>query len=223
MPKNESHLPRWIARSGYHKRDGFLTYQYRKYEEALKWVGQRRTAIDVGAHIGQWSRVMAMDFESVVSFEPVPLYRDAWHANMVDIKNADLLPLALGEREGVAGLEKVTRGSNGDTRISDKAVNGEVTAQMVRLDDLPVCTNVRLDGVDFIKIDCEGYELNVLRGAVETLDRYKPCVIVEQKKGHAQNYGFGETEAVTFLESMGAKLRAVTRGDYILSWDTETT
>jgi hypothetical protein len=75
--------------------------------------------------------------------------------------------------------------------------------------------------IDFIKVDCEGYELFVLRGAIETLKRDKPCVIVEQKPetGMADRYGIGVTDGVEFLKSMGAVVRNTISGDYIMSWD----
>jgi hypothetical protein len=43
-------------------------------------------------------------------------------------------------------------------------------------------------------------------------------VIVEQKPGHAQKYGFGETQAVDYLQSLGAVLKAKKAGDFILGW-----
>ena len=76
-----------------------------------------------------------------------------------------------------------------------------------------------LQDVDFIKLDCEGYELFALRGAEETLKRCRPCVIVEQKPNRAQRFGLPQTGAVDYLQSLGAKLRAKMAGDYILSFD----
>ena len=71
---------------------------------------------------------------------------------------------------------------------------------------------------NLVKIDCEGWELPVLRGAEVTLRCCKPTVIVEQKPGRAQRFGHADTGAVDYLQSLGAKLRAELSGDYILSW-----
>ena len=84
---------------------------------------------------------------------------------------------------------------------------------MVTLDSL------HLADVSIIKIDCEGFEMAVLRGAEETLARWKPVVVVEQKKGHAQKYGFGETDAVPYLESMGYRVAREMSGDYLMTAD----
>jgi FkbM family methyltransferase len=213
FPDGEKHLPEWMLKVN-QKRDGLLQYQFAKYEAALKFVRERRKAIDVGAHIGQWSRNMAADFAMVHAFEPVPLYSECWRANMEGIENAALHGLALGEREAIVALRCGTPGSHGDTFLApaDQA-NVAIDVPMRTLDSLNV------EAVDFIKIDCEGYELFVLKGAEETIRRDRPCIIVEQKPGKAQFFGVGETDAVTLLRSWGAKVRKVMAGDYILSWD----
>ena len=74
---------------------------------------------------------------------------------------------------------------------------------MVTLDSL------QLTEVDFIKIDCEGYEENVLRGAVETIERDRPVIIVEQKRDMATaRFGLEPLGAVKFLQSLGYKVAA---------------
>jgi hypothetical protein len=98
--------------------------------------------------------------------------------------------------------------SSGDTRVA-----GEGDIPLERLDTF------KLEDVDFIKLDCEGYELFALRGAEETLKRCRPCVIVEQKPGRGQRFGLAERGAVDYLQRLGAKLRKEMSGDFILSWD----
>ena len=75
------------------------------------------------------------------------------------------------------------------------------------------------DNVSFIKIDCEGYEYFIVKGAEETIKENKPTIIVEQKPGKAQRYGLKETQAVDLLKSWGMTLKAEDVGDYILAWD----
>ena len=78
----------------------------------------------------------------------------------------------------------------------------------------------RIGDLDFLKIDCEGYELEVLKGARETLARCRPCIIVEQKPHKlAANYGAKGKPAVDFLLALGLGyvLRREMGGDFILS------
>ena len=114
---------------------------------------------------------------------------------------------ALGERDGSIAMH-TSAGSSGDSWV-----DGAGDIPLRRLDDL------NLQDVDFIKLDCEGGELMALRGGEETLKRCRPCIIVEQKPGRAQKFGLKETEAVDYLRGLGAQLRGVMSGDYILTWD----
>lgn len=232
FPDGETHLIEWIdtvaARPDAAKftpmRDGKATYQYHKYAAALEFCKRRRVAVDIGAHVGLWSRVMALDFAEVRAFEPMPEHADCWRQNMKGDNHAHLRQLALGDHAGEACVKTRTPGSSGDTGVDPSAERSSLRAsvspegeqvEMIRLDSLEIPV------IDFIKIDCEGYEVFILKGARETLLRTRPCVIVEQKQetGMENRYGVGPRDAVDYLQSLGAKLRKGIQGDYILSWD----
>lgn len=205
LPAGEVHLVDWMRKRN-QVVDGKLTYQYHKLEAALGWVTHWRTAVDVGAHCGLWSLHLAKRFEQLHAMEPVAAHRECWHANMEGL-GGRLYPCALGETEGSVSMESAPS-SSGDTRVS-----GPGDIPLRRLD------SYELHDVDFIKLDCEGYELFALRGGEETLKRCRPCVIVEQKPGRGQRFGLPETGAVAYLQSLGATFRKEIGGDFILSWD----
>lgn len=209
MPDDEEHLTGWMNSVG-NRQDGRLTYQYGKYAAAKPFIKQMRTVIDIGAHIGLWSYFFAKDFDVLAAFEPFELHQECWKKNMEGIENAALYKYALGEESGHVMLETRTAGSSGDTQVKP----GEKGNVEIRTLD-----SFNFQEVDFIKIDCEGFEEFVLRGGKDTLERCKPCVIVEQKGDMSGRYGLKKLSAVKFLEKMGAKLRIEISGDYILSWD----
>jgi FkbM family methyltransferase len=209
LPDGEVHLIDWMKRTD--KRvDGRLAYQYTKYEEALKYVKQRRVAIDIGAHVGLWSWYMARDFKDLAAFEPIKEHQNCWFENMKYRTNAELFCMALGNHKGLVDLHCRTQGSTGDTEIVP-GNSGKIEIGL--LDD------ANLPFVDFIKIDCEGYELNVLQGAEKTLLAWKPCIVVEQKGDMTTKYGHEKLAAVNYLKDLGAKVRQEISGDYIMSWD----
>lgn len=215
----EQHLPQWM-REAAQLRDGVHQYQLRKYETALASCRRRRLAVDVGGHVGQWSRNMAKDFERVIAFEPVPAYAECWRANLAGVENAHLLELALGASPGSVSLRCGTPGSHGDTFVAPRdQANAAVDVTMKTLDELDAQGGDFFRDLDFLKIDCEGYELFVLQGGEAVIRRERPCIIVEQKPGHAGKYGLGEIDAVNLLLSWGARRRATISGDYVLSWD----
>lgn len=211
MPDGEKHLQEWMGTTN-DRRHGRLTYQAMKYDMAMKYTRGRRTAVDVGAHIGLWGFLMAHDFAKVIGFEPMAAHAECWRENMATVNDdgrAVLYANALGAEQDMVQVETGTPGSSGDTSVV-QGVAGDIA--MLPLD------HFNLQNVDLIKIDCEGYELNVLQGAVNTLKSNRPTVIVEQKRNMSLKFGIEPMAAVHFLESLGARRRCDMAGDYVLSW-----
>ncbi len=210
LPDHEKHLVTWMENRN-QVVAGKLTYQYDKLDAAVKWVRQWRTAIDIGAHCGLWSMHLVRMFNVLHAFEPIGAHRECWVKNVPESQKYPLTvrlhDCALGEKEGSVSMHW-DPANTGDTYVT-----GQGDIPLMRLDDFA------LNDVDFIKLDCEGYELFALRGAEETIKRCRPAIIVEQKPGRAQKWGLRETEAVDYLQSLGAQLRLVKSGDFILSWD----
>jgi FkbM family methyltransferase len=213
MPDGETHLQDWMLKKQ-QKAHGRLGYQLHKFEAALRETQGRGMAVDVGGHVGLWSWPMAHAFAGVVAFEPIAAHRDCYERNMESLSNWRLYGCALGTEDANVRIAPQEACSSGGCGVVLPGAAGEDVVQR-RLDDF------HLVGVDLLKIDCEGYELFVLHGAVDTLRRNRPTVIVEQKPetGGAARYGIDATAAVTFLRHMGMNLRAAIQGDYVLSFD----
>jgi FkbM family methyltransferase len=205
FPDHEQHLPAWMrSPKGYLVLNGRPSYQGKKQQAALAAVRQHRTAVDVGGHIGLWSYNLAAAFEQVHAFEPVEAHR-ACFARNVEAANVTLHACALGREEGSVSIHTAP------TSTGDSWVKGGGNIPMVTLDSL------QLTEVDFIKIDCEGYEENVLRGAIETIKRDLPVIIVEQKRDMATaRFGLEPLGAVKFLQSLGYRVAQEISGDYLM-------
>ena len=258
LPKYEAHLQDWMKRVG-DKKHGRLLYQGQKYRLALSKIpaNRRRTAIDVGAHVGLWSWQMIMAFNRVIAFEPMPIHRACYEKNMAGIKNVQLWPYALGNGHGKVWLRTRTPNSSGDTgvipdelleelggrvpqNVNDlrttmatrvipedsespwdkrKPAGSDLDDIKVQLTTLDACLE-KVDDVDFIKIDCEGFEKFVVQGGEEVLKRCKPYMIIEQKPetGMEKRYGVGTTDAIEFVKKLGAVQLAAKQGDYVVGW-----
>jgi len=208
FPDHERHLIDWMANpKGRKIINGRSSYQGKKQLAAMELVpkDRRRTAVDVGAHIGLWSWNLAHWFKTVEAFEPVAAHRDCWQANMSTRQDeVSLHPFALGEREAMVAIHTA------DTSSGDSWVKGKGTIPMKTLDSFGFAD------VDFIKIDCEGYEEFVLRGGAETIKRDRPVIIVEQKRAMATKFGLKPLGAVEFLQGMGYKQVAEMSGDFLM-------
>jgi FkbM family methyltransferase len=185
--------------------NGRIAYQGRKQVAALKQCKNYRVALDVGGHVGLWSFNLAHEFAAVYAFEPVAEHRACFEKNLLGIgQHVHLKAMALGATPGSISIA-TEAGSSGNS-----TVNGPGDIPMVTLDSL------ELPDVDFIKIDCEGYEENVLRGGVETIRACKPVIIVEQKRTMATRFGLKTLGAVDFLKFLGYKVAEEISGDYIM-------
>lgn len=208
FPSGESHLPAWMANPKVRMiLNGRAAYQGQKQEAAIALCKNFRAAVDVGGHVGLWSFNLAHRFGHVHAFEPVAEHRACFERNVADALPGEvtLYQFALGAYESFVRI-KTEPTSSGDSRVDGP---GEIP--MRTLDSF------ELQDVDLLKIDCEGTELFVLRGAEATLARCKPVVIVEQKPGHAQKYGLGEKDAIPFLQSLGYRLVREMSGDFLLT------
>lgn len=209
LPDGEKHFQEWMTRNG-EIVNGKGTYQIKKLRAAMKHVKQFRVAVDVGAHVGLWSMHLVQRFKTLHAFEPVQAFRECFNRNVPETPRLPLLyPMALGAERGKVAM-KIPQ-LNGGLDTGGTHVGGEGEIDMVPLDEFD------LNEVDFIKIDCEGYEHHVLAGARETLARCRPTVIVEQKPHKlGPNFGIKGTPAVDLLKSMGAKVAQEIGGDFIV-------
>ena len=168
-----------------------------------------QTAFDVGANLGYFTAVMAQCVGGqgrVWSFEPVPptFERLRLAAALNGFDQVRPVPVALGDAEGVA---KITF----DSRLAGSAsmyghpqeANGARQQQISvrRLDDLRAAGAVGRP--DLIKIDVEGHELAVLRGALKTIGEARPAIIFEFSEPLARRAGWTLPEAGETIASCG--------------------
>lgn len=187
--------------------DGRGTYQFERYEEVMRQVRARRHAVDIGAHVGLWSRLLARDFDRVTAFEPCAGHVACFRRNLDGADNVTLHEVALGEKARRVSI-RVPADNTGHAQVDRRGDDVE----MRTLDSYD------LTDVDLIKIDVEGFEYHVVSGAELTLAENRPIVIVEQKPKYAETYGRKRLDAVEFLTYLGMVRIAEIHGDYIMGW-----
>ncbi len=206
FPDAEDHFPKMLAKSV--SKGGPTEYQYQVRRRSLDYVKQRRVALDIGANVGLWSRDLVRHFTHVIAFEPVAMFRECLERN-VFAKNLKIYPTALGDQEGMISMI-ITEGNTGHTHVDPNSQNGDTEIKLLDSLELPV--------VDYIKIDCEGYEYRVLRGAEQTIKRCRPVVVIEQKPHDAYSKDYGQFAAVGLLEDWGMVKLDQVKDDWIMGW-----
>jgi FkbM family methyltransferase len=212
IPKGDTHFPPILAASP--KVDGKATYQLKKYHEARKHVRAFGFAVDVGGHVGLWARVMAKDFEHVVSFEPMPIHQQCYERNLEGHNNVTLFRYALSDRQTTLNIHMPADNTGHSHAASSPNAKDVTLVPAVPMDALEFPARI-----DFLKIDVEGYEKFVVLGAEQTIRDHKPVIIIEQKpNGNAERYGEHQHAAVNLLKAWGMREVGVMAGDHILVW-----
>ena len=182
-------------------------------------------AIDIGACYGAFSRIFAESFEKVISFEVHPDFIPPFWENVKPYTNIELHNIGLwSSRED----RKIRRHSYGgqtsvieygstthDWKVKTKgsgsdAHRGSITAELRTLDSF------NFEKIDIIKIDVEMAECHVIYGAMETLARCKPLVVVE--------VGMDQTETITHFmltELLNYQLMYKQKCDRIYKWKSD--
>ena len=208
FPDFETHFPKMLKKSV----DKGLPpeYQIAVRRRSIELCSKRGTALDIGANVGLWGRDLVDNFAKVVAFEPVAVFRECLEKNVVG-NNFFISPLALGDHDTQATMI-ITEGNSGHSHL-DPATLGTGDVQVVKLD------NLNIENVDYIKIDCEGYEYRVLQGAEQTVKRWRPIMVIEQKPHDTYSKDYGQFAAIALLESWGMIKLDQIRDDWIMGWN----
>jgi FkbM family methyltransferase len=159
-------------------------------------------AIDAGAHTGRPTLPIARAVAPggrVFAFEPLPLARAQLdHSIAIGAAGVSVYPYALADREGedefVVAVD-LPAYSGLKTRIYDGPTRLERIRVDVRMLDSLLADADRLD---YIKIDAEGGELGILRGAKALLARFAPVVTFEFGANSLGNYGITVEDMADF-------------------------
>jgi FkbM family methyltransferase len=149
--------------------------------------------VQAGGNHGVYPRLLSEAFQHVYTFEPDSLNFYCLVDNCQK-DNIYKMQAALGEHTGLA---KVNRGSMTNTGTHTVSTDGECYVPMVTIDSL----NLRSCG--FIMLDIERYELQALKGALQTIEKYRPVIQCE----------LGNEDILSLLSPFGYKDVAKSKAD----------
>lgn len=154
-------------------------------------VSHSSNCVDVGAHKGEIldELLKLAPNGKMFAFEPIPQMFEALQSKYVELPNVMLSNCALSDRNGTSSFQYVKTnpaysGLRKRTYLQKETIE-EISVQNCLLDEV-IPKDVK---IDFIKIDVEGGEFQVLKGAVNIIQRDRPVVIFEHGLGASDHYG----------------------------------
>lgn len=203
----------WVPKGVYGKRffkhtasDGLPAHGLDVFREARKHCKHLRVAVDAGAYVGVWTRRMLRDFDTVYTFEPMPINYECLFRNTWELRTrCHLFNKGLSNTNGPLYVSKLPA-KPFNVSFSLTPVGSQVLSyQSIRLDDLG------LETCDLIKLDVEGMEHLAILGALGTIRSCRPVVVIEEKFDHLYR-------ASALLEQEGMTLVAEFKHDRVFAW-----
>jgi FkbM family methyltransferase len=201
FPEGDEHFINWPG--------GAADYQRKQSDAALACVREFACAVDIGAHIGLFSRRFAARFDEVFAFEPVPELQECLWANAP--ANVRLMPFALADVCGAASFRYMTRGNSGGSFLEAHGVTESKLKGKQVLVEVRTLDSFELDRVGLIKVDVQGADYQALLGAQQTIARCRPVLLVEEKPIGGPN---GSTEHFQLVWDLMDELKMV-RGEKV--------
>ena len=176
-------------------------YEQKEYNEVIQYISKFDVALDIGAHVGIWSRRLAEKFKTVVAFEPVPDHIECWQKNMENFlkENSDwgnyttLHKIALGHENGTSTMRVPNTTNTGMASLVYEGDFGKaqrwVQPNWDKFPDIEIeiktLDSFEFEKLDFIKMDVEWFELRVLQGAEQTIKKHRPIMYIEMHDAQA--------------------------------------
>lgn len=208
-------LPRGVQRNirkrYYLKRFAAVTNRDEKEMQAIgQFVKAGAVVADIGANFGAYTKILseyAGAEGKVFSFEPIPDTFAALENNIVknQYTQTSAFNLGLSDEAGMVNMVIPDYAHGGqnfyEARIDRNSQKG-VSIKTVTVDEflLP-----QVSRMDFMKIDVEGHEPEVLKGSIQLLKKYSPVLLIEINDDFTQKGSTGK-QVVDFLTGLGYRI-----------------
>ncbi|MEJ2855931.1 MULTISPECIES: FkbM family methyltransferase [unclassified Saccharothrix] len=188
------------------------------------------TCVDIGAALGLYtvslSRLVGPQ-GTVHSIEPLLFAHPALSYVLRPREGRNIVrhSVALGTREGkdvmsvpvrhglpVTGRSFLTAGADGLGSNTEFAEHLEVVVRTDTLDRFVAANGI--ERLDFVKADVEGAELRVLQGGTETIERFRPKLLLEIEERHLARFGYRAEDVVEWLAERGYRMFAWQHGEW---------
>lgn len=148
-------------------------------------------AVQAGGNVGVWAVYLARHFNQVATVEPDAVNYECLTRNVP--ANVNYRRAGFGDKPGTVELVNVT--GNAGAHYIDAT----------RLGDIPIITvdSLNLPACDLLCLDIEGHEPHALVGAEQTIRRFRPVIMFEEKGLSERYYGVPRGTAERWVQKLG--------------------
>lgn len=177
-------------------------------DRALLLTPGRDVAVQAGGNLGLFAKRLAEEFKNVYTFEPDPKLFDLMKRNAPEM-NITSFNAAIGDAHLPVSVKTCRRdASRRPVHEGLTHVAGHGSIPQLMIDDL------KLTACDIIYLDIEGYELRALRGAAQTVERFRPVIGVEINRS-IEFYNATAGELREWITSRGYRLAFTAYSDEV--------
>jgi FkbM family methyltransferase len=189
LPEEDVHFQQYLNQN--------QNYQFMQRLKSLKFTDSFNLAIDIGACVGFWAKDLCKIFNEVICFEPYNPSADCLEKNLNYYKNYKLHRTALSNNE------------HGTKRFffNKESIGGNSFEQEIgsfkNFIDIPKRTldSFNLKNVNYIKMDVQFHELEVLKGATKTLTNNDPVLCIECSQRNEKEINY-TNEIIQYLKEL---------------------
>lgn len=186
--ENDSHICKWVVENNR------LDFDQNTLPRLLPFIKKGDVVLDAGANIGAYSFAFLNQIGNqgmLYAFEPSEETFECLEHNLRSFENAQLFNNALSYKKGYVKI--VRENDNVGMNFCEEVTKGSVIKSLT-IDSL------KLPALDFIKIDVEGDELNVLIGGYETIKKHKPIMFIEINSHTLKRKGLNKLDIFNWLD-----------------------
>lgn len=179
------------------------TYEKGTIQLLHRFLQPGQTYLDIGANIGLMSSIasgIVGNKGKVLAVEANPKTVEILQHNLAlnACTNVSIFPFALGDAPGKATLYENWNVNRGGASLLAQDNEEGIEVAVDTIDNV-----FKNDAIHLVKIDVEGFELEVLNGGIEVLKTQRPVLIIEVSEQREQTVGVSPQEIAAFVRSLG--------------------
>ena len=193
FPDSEEHFIEYLKHANTNE------YQKEQRKTSFSFLDGKRMAIDVGANVGLWAKDICEDFNEVKLFEPYKLNIECLKKNLENYQNFQIFEYGLSNKNSSGDLYVHEKGLGNNSLVPSNGITKTEKIQLKKLDDFG------FKNVDYIKIDVQFHELEVIEGSINTLKKNNPVLCIEATRRNEEELTYVK-KFVRILENLNFKI-----------------